>query len=325
MKNINKELEKTLSIDKHNALTDGFIPKTGKAILPDKLLNALYWKYQQNGEEFEISMSELRSLLGLKNSKDDNRIYSALHQLAIPMQVRNFMHKEKNIIWALVSFINEATRRKESQNYINIKISEQMLSVLEQKQGYTILDIKTCNKFKTKYGLKIYEMYLRYYHLPNKEGSGVGKIAKSLDELNSMFGTNYKHPSKLLNMKLTNTQTIAPINRGITEIEKITGELISCFYHKAEKKFIFGWHQKEKYPKLRIPYERINEFIEWYLTHHKELKINSILKYKSGLKKKILEDGFNDLDTLYRGMMQWKYNLNPDDFFDVSSGRYRNF
>jgi len=37
MKNINKELEKILSIDKHNALTDGFIPKIGKAILPDKL------------------------------------------------------------------------------------------------------------------------------------------------------------------------------------------------------------------------------------------------------------------------------------------------
>jgi len=270
-------------------------------------------------------MSELRSLLGLKNSKDDARIYSALHQLAIPMQVRNFRHKEKDIIWALVSFIHEATRRKESQNYINIKISEQMLSVLEQKQGYTILDIKTCNKFKTKYGLKLYEMYLRYYHLPNKEGRGVGKIAKSLDELNSMFGTNYKHPSKLLNMNLTNVKTVAPVNRGINEIEKITGELISCFYNKLEKKFIFGWHQKEKYPKLRIPYERIDEFIEWYLIHHKELKINSILKYKSGLKKKILEDRFDDLDTLYKGMLKWKYDLNPSDFFDIESGRYRNF
>ena len=65
MKNINEELEKILSIDKHNALTDGFIPKTGKAILPDKLLNALYWKYQQSGEEFEIAISELRSLSGI--------------------------------------------------------------------------------------------------------------------------------------------------------------------------------------------------------------------------------------------------------------------
>jgi hypothetical protein len=31
MKNIGKEFQKILSIDKHNALTDGFIPKTGKA------------------------------------------------------------------------------------------------------------------------------------------------------------------------------------------------------------------------------------------------------------------------------------------------------
>jgi hypothetical protein len=325
MKNIGKEFQKILSIDKHNALTDGFILKTGKAILPDKLLNALYWKYEQSGTEFEISMSELRLLLDLKNSKDDERIYSALHQLSIPMQIRNFVHKDKNIIWALVSFINEATRRKETQNYISITISEKMISVLKQKQGYTILDIKTCNRFKTKYGLKLYEMYLRYYHLPNREGKGIGKISKSLEELNNMFGTNYKHPSKLLNMKITPTKTIAPINRGLNEIEKITKETIGCFYNKIERKFIFAWHQKEKYPKLRIPYNRIDELIDWYLKHNKELKINSIPKYKAGLKKKIIEDEFNELDKLYKGMLQWKYNLTPSDYFDVESGRYRDF
>ncbi len=49
------------------------------------------------------------------------------------------------------------------------------------------------------------------------------------------------------------------------------------------------------------------------------------IKYKSGLKKKILEDKFDDLDTLYRGMLKWKYDLNPSDFFDVESGKYQDF
>jgi len=191
--------------------------------------------------------------------------------------------------------------------------------------GYTILDIKTCNKFKTKYGLKLYEMYLRYYHLPNREEKGVGKITKTLYELNSMFGTNYKHPSKLLNMKITKSKTIAPINRGIAEIEKITGESINCFYHKEQKKFIFSWHQREKYPKLRIPYKRIDEFVDWYLQHHEKLKINSTIRYKKRLKQKIIEDDFNNLDKYYRGMLQWKYKLNPSDYFDVGSGKYRDF
>ena len=189
------------------------------------------------------------------------------------------------------------------------------IEALKQKGGYTPIELEICNKFRTKYGLKIYEMYLRYYSLPNKEGKGVGKISKTKEHLNLIFGTNYKAPSDMKR----------GIDRGINEIEKITGEIISCFYNKAEKKFIFGWHQKDKYPKLRIPYERVDEFIEWYLVHHKELKINSLIKYKSGLKKKILEDKFDDLDTFYRGMLKWKYDLTPSDFFDVKSGRYRNF
>jgi hypothetical protein len=158
-------------------------------------------------------------------------------------------------------------------------------------------------------------MYLRYYSLPNREGKGVGKITKDMEELNSIFGTTYKAPSDMKR----------GLDRGIKEIGKITEESISCFYHKPDRIFIFGWHQQEKYPNLRIPYGRINEFIEWYLIHHKELKINSVLKYKQGLKKKIIADEFNDLDSSYGGMLQWKYNLNPSDYFNVVNGKYRDF
>jgi len=306
-------------IKKHNSLTDGYIPITlNNAVLPDKLINALYWKFQETGvieEPFDISMVELRSLLGLKSTKDDKRIYEAIKILQTPMQIRDFTFNSKEVIWMSSSFLSRVIRWKENQNYLNIQVDGMMIEALKQKGGYTPIELEICNKFRTKYGLKIYEMYLRYYSLPNKEGKGVGKISKTKEHLNLIFGTNYKAPSDMKR----------GIDRGINEIEKITGEIISCFYNRAEKKFIFGWHQKDKYPKLRIPYERIDEFIEWYLIHHKELKINSILKYKSGLKRKILEDDFNDLDTLYRGMLQWKYDLKPSDYFDDKSGKYRNF
>ena len=59
--------------------------------------------------------------------------------------------------------------------------------------------------------------------------------------------------------------------------------------------------------------------------HKKELKIHSILKYRVGLKKKILEDKFDDLDNFYRGMLKWKYDSNPNEFFDVRIGIYRDF
>jgi len=45
-------------IKKHNTLTDGYIPVTlNNAVLPDKLINALYWKFEENGangERFKV-------------------------------------------------------------------------------------------------------------------------------------------------------------------------------------------------------------------------------------------------------------------------------
>jgi F0F1-type ATP synthase gamma subunit len=114
------------------------------------------------------------------------------------------------------------------------------------------------------------------------------------------------------------------LNRGLKEIEKTTGESINCFYHKVEKKFVFGWEQISKYPSLRIPYKRIDEFISWYLEHNNDkLHIKSIDKYKQGLKNKIIKDEFLDLDKWYRGMMQHKYNLNYKNFYEY--GKYKDF
>jgi hypothetical protein len=302
-------------INKHNTLTDGYIPNTGKAILPDKLLNCLYWKFQDDGSNFVMSMLEIRYMLGLKSIKDDYRIWDSIKILQKPLQIRDFTFNGKGIKRISAPFLSEVIEWKDNRKYLNFKVNEIILEALKQKAGYTPIEIDICNQFKTKYGLKLYEMYLCYYSLPNKEGKGVGKISKDMDELNKIFGTTYKSPS----------DKKRGLNRGIKEIEKITKETIGCFYNKIEKKFIFAWHQKEKYPKLRIPYNRIDELIDWYLQHNKELKINSILKYKAGLKKKIIEDEFNELDKLYKSMLQWKYNLTPSDYFNVESGKYRDF
>jgi len=312
------------NIKKHNSLTDA---KTGKLTLRgDKMINALYLLFKRDGENLKIPITDLKDLLELKGGNYGEDIKSRLKELRdYSIEFRNVKLPNGEYNYYVDSFIQSFGIEKESINICQIQISSNFVKAFKEKMGYTPLDLEICNQFKTKYGLKLYEMYMRYYSLPNREGKGVGKISKTLDELNSMFGTKYKHPSKFLNKKDT-TKSLAPINRGLNEIEKITGELISCFYHKAEKKFIFGWYQKEKYPNLRIPYERVDEFIEWYLMNKKEeLKIHSILKYRVGLKKKILEDNFDDLDTFYRGMLKWKYDLNPNEFFDVKSGVYMDF
>jgi len=302
-------------INKHNTLTDGYIPNTGKAVLPDKLLNCLYWKFQDKGTKFSMSMVEIRSILGLKSIKDDYRLWSAIKILQKPLQIRDFTFKGKGIKRISAPFLSEVIEWKNNKKYLDFQVNEIIIEALKQKVGYTPIELNICNKFKTKYGLKLYEMYLRYYSLPNREGKCVGKITKEIHELNNIFGTTYKAPSDMKR----------GLDRGIKEIEKITKEVISCFYDKPNRVFVFGWHQKDKYPKLRIPYSRIDELIDWYLEHNENLKINSLLKYRQTLKQKIIEDNFNELDKVYRGMLQWKYKLNPSDYFDTKSGKYTDF
>ena len=301
------------NIKKHNALTDGYLNQASKAVLPDKLINVLYWKYEECGEEFTLAMAQLRKLLGLKSIKDDTRIYAAVKVLQHPIQLRDFTYKNKQVDWISAPFLNRAVIWKTSKNMIDFRLDDMMVEALKQKAGYTPLKIDICNQFKTKYGLKLYEMIMRYYSLPNKEGKGVGTVSKSLTELNNMFGTTYK----------TRSEILRGITRGLKETEKITHELVTCFFDEKKQKFIFSWYQQSKYPKLRIPFNRIDELINWYIQKNKSIKMQSVPRYKHSLKSKIIDDTFLELDSYYRGLMIHRYDLNPDDY--LNDGNYTDF
>jgi len=306
------------AIKKHNSLTDGYIPKSSKQVLPDKLLNALYYKYEREGNRFVMSLQELKQLLGLRSDGNVERIYEAIGILRHPVAVKDFTYKGKKAKWASISFLKEAVRWVEKENYIEFEISDMMIEVLKQKVGYTELDLSVCSQFKTKYGLKIYEMYKRYYKMEESaQDINLGVVKKDLDELNKKFGTTYKTPSGMLR----------GIKRGLKEIEKITGEKIDCFYDKKEKFFVFFWQKKPPYPKLRIPYKHVDELVEWYLKHRqKDTNIANMEKYRHQLKEAILNDEFEGLDTLYRGMLAFKYNiLDADKYYDSTTGKYRDF
>ncbi|BDY14030.1 replication initiation protein [Hydrogenimonas cancrithermarum] len=308
---INKEIIKSAIVKKHNALTDGHIPKPPKQVLPDRLLNALYWKFENEGETYKITMAELRDLLGLKSSKDDHRIIEAISTLQAPIFLRNFEYKGREIEWMSAPFLSDATKYKDGQNVVEITINPKVVAALKQKYGYTPLEIDICNRFRTKYGLKLYEMFRRYETLPNHEERGVGTVAKSLDELNKMFGTKYKTPSEMKR----------GIDRGLKEIEKHAGVLVTAFWDRFKKKFVFSWAQEDEYPKLRIPLRRVEELIDWYIEHAKP-KIKSLKKYRESLKKKIIEDEFDDLDEYYAGMMKYKYGIERKEIYSFKTGRW---
>ena len=317
--------DKSKIINKHNSLTDGYIPKTPKQVLPDRLLNALYYKYEKEGEEFTLSLSEIKKLLGLPNEKNDQRIYDAIKILQSPIQIRNFTYEGKEIAWFSAPFLCRVVRYKATKNQIHFKIEPMVVEAVKQKGGYTPLDIDICNRFKTKFGLKLYEMYRRYNSLPHNQSAvpnkQTGVIYKSLEELNKLFSTNYKTPSKLLSMKPSKTKP--PINRGLEEIEKVTGELIYCFYDKNLQKFVFSWERGERRyptPSCIIPTKSIQPFVKWYIAHFAD-KVKATNAYCNRIIEEIKNNSFDNLLRYYQ-LYLIDLGKDPLEYFDEKIGKF---
>lgn len=305
---------------KNNAITDA---KNGELSLGAmKSLDTILQIYQKTQEtKMQLELSYLRNKLGLQNNNAYvDRIKAYLIELKLPFQLRDFKDAEsgKSVSWAITSFLNDVKSYKESQHLVEINISENFINYLVEKAGYTSIDLSLSKKFKTKYGYKIYEMYLRYYSMPNKIDNSMGIIKKTLQELNDKFGTTHKHASKMME----------GINRGLDEIRNLLGSEIFCSYDKIEKNFVFCWEKtvQQIITPCIIPHERVEETVDWIIAHT-DTKIKSINSYKAQIKKLILANEFTELEQMYRGMMMYKYGYTTIeiDAHKQENGKYKNF
>ncbi|NPA65081.1 MAG: replication initiation protein [Epsilonproteobacteria bacterium] len=313
-------------IKKHNSLTDGYIPKPPKQVLPDRLLNALYYKFEREGEIFRITMPELKRLLGLPNEKNDRRIYEAIRILQAPIVIRDFRYKGKEVAWLCAPFLSRVYRWKERLNEFEFCIDPMVIEAIKQKGGYTPLDINICNRFRTKFGLKLYEMFRRYANLPNNHGDidsrAIGVVAKSIEELNNMFGTNYTSPSKLFSS--SPTKSPPPINRALKEIERVTGEVYHCFYDKDTRSFIFSWGRRKEdlYPSVAciIPSKSIEPFAKWYMDHFAD-KVNEPAGYLRKIVQRIKENTMGNIEKYYQ-LYLLELGKDPKSCFDPKTNKF---
>jgi len=307
-------------LKKNNAITDA---KNGELSLGAmKSLDIILKEYQESQEtKMVLELSYLRKKLGLEKNNDYvDRIKLYVSELKLPFELRDFNdNKGKRVEWALTSFLNDVKAYKDTHHQIEISISDSFLDYMVTRAGYTKIDLSLAKQFKTKYGYKIHEMFLRYYSMPNKIDKTLGTIKKDLHELNDKFGTRHKHASKMME----------GIDRGLLEIEKITGEKITCFYDKTYKSFVFSWYKhvvKTIDSKSRVPFARLEEFIDWIIEHSKQ-EIKDVNKYRGKIKKLILDDEYQDLEASYRGMMIHKYGYTSSevDEYKLESGKYKDF
>ncbi len=277
-------MDLSLLIHKNNALTDGNVPD--RKVIANKLVNALYFKYDQEGANFKIAINDLANLLGMTSNsgKTKQMIADGIKILQQPIELRNFEYKGRGIKWLSAPFLSEATIYTDDKNYIEIQLSDKLLQGLKQKKHYTTIDLSVSNKFKTKYGLVIYEIYLRYKNAPRDEVPiQLTYQDFSLDELNEKFGTNYKFISQMQRS----------IERGLKEIENITSVKITVNWIENIKEFRFIWEREKQTRKFMtdelafIKHIRTQYFNEFLL----EIENYKTKKYTGKVALQCTEDG----------------------------------
>ena len=272
-------------INKNNILTDSKLPDS--AVLTQKLVNVLYSNYETQGAEFTIHIKDLCKQLDISNqTRNHLRIKDSLKILKQPIELRNFNDKKgRKLKWYLGSFLDKAKVFEDSMDYVTIRLDEDLIEGMKQHKHYTKIDIEISNKFRTKYGIVIWEMYLRYKNAKREEvPSEVTYQMFSLDELNSKFGTKFIHISKMME----------GVNRGLIEVEKITGIKITVKWQKNFDKFGFFWKREKETERFMtdelafIKYIRTQYFNEYLL----EIENYRTKKYTGKIALKCTEEGY---------------------------------
>lgn len=228
-------MTKEVTIKKHNTLTDG---QTTYSLTAEKLLNAVYHTWEREGvDTFTVPIADLKELIGMTSDGKNELIYDSLKELQMPQRFRNFEYKGRGIKYFSAPLLCRVIVFKDNQNFVELGIDPITVHALKVKAGYTPLELKVVEKFRTIGGYKLYQLFKRYEFLPNHTDSRTGEITFSVDELNNVLGTKYTYLSDIERV----------IKRGLNEIKKIADIEIYHLPKKKEKEITFAWSRKSPY------------------------------------------------------------------------------
>lgn len=236
-----------ITLKKHNSITDGI---TDFSLPAEKLLNAVYHTWQEKGvDTFTVAIADLKALINY-DSNNDEAFLEYLKELQTLQQFRNFDYKGRQVKYISSSFLMSVVIWKDNQNFADVIINPIIVEALKQKAGYTPIELHIADKFKTIYGYKLWQMWRRYFYVPNKTHSKIGSYKLTLDELNEKLSTDFKFFSK----------AEEAVKRGVNEINAILTKLgieeelnlviptkEDLKKQKEDKHFQFHWKRKAPY------------------------------------------------------------------------------
>ena len=257
-----------LTLKKHNSLTDA---KTEMSLPAEKLLNAIYHTWQEKGvDTFTVAIADLKELVGMQSDGNNQYLYDCLEELRKGFRLRNFDYKGRQVKYISGSLLSNIVVWKDNQNFADLTINPIIVEALKQKAGYTPIELNIAERFKTIYGYKIWQMWRRYFYLPNKEHSRLGTFTLTLDELNEKLNSNFKFFSKAEEAVLRGVKEINSVMQKLDIQEELRLTIPSkedLQATKEDKHFRFHWSRKAPY----LQSEPI--FIEYIRTHFVNEKI----------------------------------------------------
>jgi hypothetical protein len=212
-----KNTEIEILINKNNALTDGSVP--GRSVITNKVLNAVYHQYQHQGKNIVVKLSNFLNTLNMAYSGTNfSHIEKALDILKnFDVEIRNFEYQGHRIILGKTKLITYwGVEVINKTNCLKIEFSDRAIEYMKHTDKYTEIDLVLANKFKSKYGIVLFELYKRYENWKNYKGKTKTKVELTLEQMNSKFGTDHKYNSKL----------VYAMKSGIKEFELITNKKI---------------------------------------------------------------------------------------------------
>ncbi len=311
-------LNKDKTLAKPNAVIDG--RTRNYSLLSKNFMNVLlYINEKEKSSTFDIPLVKLRDYLGLTNNKDfKSRIEKSMLQLKNPIELRDFTYKGKDVKYMPVSFLGEETfiYKEGNKNHARISISEAFVEAVKQKCGFTLLEFMKLQECSTIFGHEIAQMLFRYKNLPNHKHNDIGRITRTIEQLNNMFDTNYTYKSEM--------------QRKLDKAYKDIQENLKLEYHymwdDLEDYFIFSWEKQiQVQESCKFPKARLREFAEWIYDHYKK-PVEDKGKFITSTIKKLKAGEWENAEKIYRGMLQRKYNiLDPDMFYDEETKKYIDF
>lgn len=199
-----------------------------------KLFNALLFNAYPNlphKQTFEIKGKDLYKLIGY-NSKDTGKLKDALLGLitiAIEWNVIDCSNgREKN--WKASSILASAEL---SNGICSYEYSQVMRDFLYQPEIYGKINIELVSKFKSGYGLALYENCIRYKGLTQTPWFPIDVFRKLMGVYDDKYQAFKDFKKRVLDVGVTEVNSISPI-KVIPEIEKVNQKVIKIRFILAK-------------------------------------------------------------------------------------------